>query len=226
MQQYQTFELTFQGPKLTESWSRPDLQAVFTNGTISRTVKGFYDGEGRYVIRFLPEIPGTWRWQVSGLLTASGEEVCEPAAPGAHGLVKAVGTHFEHQDGAFFYPFGTTVYALASQDDALVEQTLEIMDRMGLTDEECKFLEQGRVAIHFKGVYDRFTRYIRENAITTEHLQYNQFMKQLRKSGLYLGDLTVRTSSGNSKKATVLDFDAIKLRCDVDRFIKSQAVPL
>ena len=108
----------------------------------------------------------------------------------------------------------------------VVEQTLEIMDRMGLTDEECKFLEQGRVAIHFKGVYDRFTRYIRENAITTEHLQYNQFMKQLRKSGLYLGDLTVRTSSGNSKKATVLDFDAIKLRCDVDRFIKSQAVPL
>lgn len=125
MRQYQTFELSFTGPVPAGSWSRPDLQAVFTNGNISRTVKGFYDGEGRYAVRFLPEIPGTWRWQVSGLLSASGEAVCEPAAPGDHGLVKAVGTHFEHQDSAFFYPFGTTVYALASQDDALVEQTLE-----------------------------------------------------------------------------------------------------
>lgn len=40
-------------------------------------------------------------------------------------MVKAVGTHFEYEDGTYFYPFGTTVYALASQEDALVEQTLE-----------------------------------------------------------------------------------------------------
>ena len=109
---------------------------------------------------------------------------------------------------------------------SVVEQTLEIMDRMGLTDEECKFLEQGRVAIHFKGVYDRFTRYIRENAITTEYLQYNQFMKQLRKSDLYVGDRTVRMDSGDPKKTAVLDFETIQARCDVDGFIKSQAVPL
>jgi len=123
---------------------------------------------------------------------------------------------------------GATEYLLdgGTSNRTVVEQTLEIMDRMGLTDEECKFLEQGRVAIHFKGVYDRFTRYIRENAITTEHLQYNQFMKQLRNSDLYLGDRTVRMGSGDPKKTAVLDFEAIQMRCDVDGFIKSQAVPL
>ena len=50
-------------------------------------------------------------------------EECLPAR-GKHGPVRAVGTHFEYADGTIFRPFGTTVYALASQEDALVEETL------------------------------------------------------------------------------------------------------
>ena len=114
----------------------------------------------------------------------------------------------------------------ATANKTVVEQTLEIMDRMGLTDEECKFLESGRVAIHFKGIYDRFTRYIREHAITTEHLQYNQFMKQLRKSDLFVEMRTVRMGSGDPKKAAVLDYEAIRQKSEVDGFIKTQVVPL
>ena len=34
-------------------------------------------------------------------------------------------THFAFEDGTAFIPFGTTVYALAHQEDALVEETLE-----------------------------------------------------------------------------------------------------
>ena len=29
---------------------------------------------------------------------------------GKHGMVKAVGTHFEYEDGTYYYPFGTTIY--------------------------------------------------------------------------------------------------------------------
>ena len=123
MKQYETFELIFQGPVLTESWSRADLTAEFSCGSITKTVKGFYDGDGRYVVRFLPEIPGPWRWKVSGAVSASGGENCLPAEK-ARGVVKAVDTHFEYQDGTLFIPFGTTVNALASQDDALVDRTL------------------------------------------------------------------------------------------------------
>ena len=40
-------------------------------------------------------------------------------------MVKAVGTQFEYEDGTVFYPFGTTVYALAHQEESLIEETLE-----------------------------------------------------------------------------------------------------
>ena len=44
---------------------------------------------------------------------------------GKHGMVKAAGTHFEYEDGTYYYPFGTTVYALAHQEEALIAQTME-----------------------------------------------------------------------------------------------------
>ena len=108
----------------------------------------------------------------------------------------------------------------------VVEHSLEIMDRMGLTDEECKHMDNGLVAIYFKGFYDRFTRYIRENAITAEHLPYEEFMRQLRKSELFLESRIVRFGSGDPKRATVLDYTTIQEKCDVDGFIRSQIVPL
>ena len=123
MKQYEMFELVFPGEALTDRWAQIDLTAVFACGDTVKTVKGFYNGDGRYIVRFLPEIAGEWHWKVSGAVNAEGTEICE-AANGAHGLVKAVETHFEYEDGALFIPFGTTVYALAHQDDALVEQTL------------------------------------------------------------------------------------------------------
>ena len=100
------------------------------------------------------------------------------------------------------------------------------MDRMGLSDEECRFLDVNHVALHFKGFYDRFTRYIRENAMITEYLQYGQFMKQLRKSELYTESKTVRMGNNDPKKVIVLDYGEIKRRCDVDGFIKAQVQPI
>ena len=124
MRQHEMFELVFSGETRTDHWAQIDLTAEFACGDTVKTVRGFYDGEGRYVVRFLPETAGEWRWKVCGAVNAEGTESCE-AADGAHGPVKAVDTHFEYADGAPFYPFGTTVYALAHQEDALVEQTLE-----------------------------------------------------------------------------------------------------
>ena len=124
MKQYELFELIFHGEALTDLWAQIDLRAEFTCGDTVKTVKGFYDGEGRYIVRFLPETAGKWRWKVTGAVNAEGTETCEPAED-AHGLVKAVDTHFEYEDGTLFIPFGTTVYALAHQEDTLVEQTQE-----------------------------------------------------------------------------------------------------
>ena len=43
-------------------------------------------------------------------------------------LIKAVDTHFEYEDGSYFCPIGTTIYALAYQDDALINETFESLD--------------------------------------------------------------------------------------------------
>ena len=127
MKQFEMFELVFSGETLTDNWAQIGLTANFFCGDTVKTVKGFYDGDGRYIVRFLPETAGKWHWKVTGAVNAEGTEICEPAN-GAHGLVKAVDTHFEYADGSLFIPFGTTVYALAHQDDDLVEQTLKSLE--------------------------------------------------------------------------------------------------
>ena len=105
------------------------------------------------------------------------------------------------------------------------ELTLEVIDRMGLTADECRMLEDGNVAIWFKGIYDRYTQYRRDHAILGECLPYNQFMKQLRKSDLYVCDRTVMLGD-NRRKGTILDYGTLKRRCDVDGFLQAQIEPL
>lgn len=130
MNQYQTFTLCLQGPSLTENWAVPDLKATFTHAGIGTTVEipGFYDGDGVYKIRFLPEEPGEYTWDVSGCVNAEGRETCLPADEHYHGKIITQGISFCHSDGARYLPFGTTVYALAHQPDELVAQTLETLE--------------------------------------------------------------------------------------------------
>lgn len=58
-----------------------------------------------------------------------GKIIGEPKNPTRHGVVKAVGTHFEYQDGTIYYPIGTTIYALVHQEKTLYEQTMETLKR-------------------------------------------------------------------------------------------------
>lgn len=125
MRQYETFELCFQGEMLIENYGDIPLYAEFYCGEYHKTVMGFYDGDGRYLIRYLPETAGEYRWRVYGMIEAEGHEICEASDGHVHGIVKTAGTHFVHADGTDFVPFGTTVYALAHQEDAVVNETLD-----------------------------------------------------------------------------------------------------
>ena len=123
MIQYQTFELNFTAPEPESSHVAVDLTAVFTHDAETVKVAGFYAGGNQYKIRFLPQRAGTWHWQVAGMIQASGDEDCSEAI-GGRGLVRASGTHFAYDDSTRYQPFGTTVYALLHQDQALVDQTM------------------------------------------------------------------------------------------------------
>ncbi len=121
MRQYETFELKFDGPAPAGSEAQADLTAEFTMGGVTTAVKGFYAGNGTYMVRYYPAKTGTCTWKVRGVLEAEGQEDC--AAAEYPGMVKAQGRHFVYENGDPYYPFGTTVYALAHQPEDLIETT-------------------------------------------------------------------------------------------------------
>ncbi len=128
MKQYETFELRFNGEKPTGSEALADITAVFTLNGESNTVKGFYDGDGIYKVRFLPQKTGNYSWTVSGAVSASGSEECVPSEK-SHGMVVADGCSFKYEDGEKYLPFGTTIYALVHQDEEVIEETFKSLEK-------------------------------------------------------------------------------------------------
>ena len=56
------YEYTLKGPVKGNPFQDVVLSATFTHGDISREVKGFYAGEGKYKVRFMPEEEGEWKF--------------------------------------------------------------------------------------------------------------------------------------------------------------------
>lgn len=127
MIQNKMFEMALQGKAPIGSEALADVEAVFTDGETTQKVKGFYDGNGVYKVRFLPRKAGTYTWKVSGVVSAEGREIC--TASEEHGIVRTQGCHFVYDDKTPYVPFGTTVYALVHQEQALVEQTMETLKK-------------------------------------------------------------------------------------------------
>lgn len=129
MKQYEPFELTFSGPELTGDCVHVDIQAEFRRDGEQTTVPGFYCGSGIYKVRFLPKHPGIYSWRVTGMVSGEGTEECAAPEDDNHGMVKADGTAFRFEDGKLFHPFGTTVYALISQTEELIDQTMDTLSK-------------------------------------------------------------------------------------------------
>ncbi|MDO4275027.1 MAG: DUF4038 domain-containing protein [Eubacteriales bacterium] len=126
MVQYQMFELSFWGQSPQGSQSVIDLAATFRCGDSVKTVSGFYAGNGKYIVRYLPQETGTVQWKIRGLFTAEGEEECIPCSDKVHhGVVRPCGTALAYEDGTSCRPFGTTVYAMMHQSKELIEQTIQ-----------------------------------------------------------------------------------------------------
>jgi len=103
----------------------------------------------------------------------------------------------------------------------IVEQSLEIMARMGL-DEGTDFRlsdDEAQISLRFGRIYDRFTKYRRDHAIVGECLEFRQFLKQIRNSDLFIAYRQTRFDDLNTK-AYVLDYQAILARCDIVSFTR------
>ena len=124
-----TFELSFEGPTTGNPFVDVTLGATFTQGERAVRVTGFYDGDGRYLVRFLPDTEGQWQYRISSNALAldqrSGTVDVGPAKAGHHGPVRVDRRyHFRYADGTRYINIGTTAYVWNLQGDALEEETL------------------------------------------------------------------------------------------------------
>lgn len=132
VERWGVYEIALPGPSEGNPFLDVRLGAHFRYRNRVVDVDGFYDGEGLYRIRFMPDEPGNWTYTTSSNVPAldgkNGAFTATAPSPANHGPVRVrYTTHFGYEDGSPYTPIGTTCYAWTHQGDRLEEQTLETL---------------------------------------------------------------------------------------------------
>ncbi|WP_019638398.1 DUF5605 domain-containing protein [Paenibacillus fonticola] len=132
--QWDVLELSFNGPSEGNPYTDVELSATFTHGDGKRSINvlGFYNGNGSYKVRMMPDREGNWTYRTHSTVKAlegiEGSFICTAPEEGNHGPVRVRDTyHFAYEDGTVYLPFGTTCYAWTHQGEELEQQTLETL---------------------------------------------------------------------------------------------------
>ena len=136
VEQWGVFETSVSGSSSGNPFTDVTFGARFTLEHRTVEVAGFYDGAGVYKVRFSPDTPGRWTYE----LTSSAKEMagirgaleCVAAQAGNRGPVgTAHQFHFQYADGTPYFPFGTTCYAYGFIGDPWDAMTLAELKRVG-----------------------------------------------------------------------------------------------
>jgi len=126
------YEIELAGPREGNPFVEVELSAEFRYRNRCLLVDGFYDGDGIYRIRFMPDSEGEWTYSTRSnhpsLDGKTGQFTCTSAALDNHGpVVAADNCQFAYADGTRYTCFGTTCYAWNHQSEELQEQTLRTL---------------------------------------------------------------------------------------------------
>ena len=132
IERWNIFELSLDGPSAGNPFVDVQLRARFRHQHRVVDVNGFYDGDGVYRVRFMPDTVGEWSVETESnaaqLNGVTGKFTCVDPAPGNRGPVHVHNTyHFAYADGTPHVSVGTTCYAWAHQGDEREAQTLETL---------------------------------------------------------------------------------------------------
>ncbi|MET0267478.1 MAG: DUF5060 domain-containing protein [Duganella sp.] len=132
VERWGAIEFEFAGPAAGNPFIDVELAALFRQNGRSLLVPGFYDGDGRYKIRFMPDSVGAWEYETRSNAPAlhgkRGSFTALAPAPGNRGPVSVRNTyHFGYGDGTPYWQVGTTSYAWTHQSAQLQEQTLKTL---------------------------------------------------------------------------------------------------
>lgn len=132
VEQWDVFELALAGPEDGNPFTDVRLTAEFRQGNRLLRPDGFYDGDGIYRVRFMPDAVGEWTYrtvsncpQLDGQI---GSFVCTEPSSGNHGPVQVRNTwYLAYADGTPYFQIGTTCYAWTHQAEKLQSQTLQTL---------------------------------------------------------------------------------------------------
>ena len=157
VEQWDFLEVTLEGPGEGNPFLEVEFGARFRFGHRTIDVDGFYDGDGVYKTRFMPDAQGEWSYVTRSnreeLDGREGTFVCIAPAEGNRGPVHVERKfHFAYGDGAPYFQFGTTCYAWAHQGDELEELTLKTLAKAPKQDADVRFsqallLQQKRAGV-------------------------------------------------------------------------------
>lgn len=125
-------EILIPGPAEGNPFVEQQLSGVFTCAGEECTAPGFYDGEGCYMVRFMPEREGEYTFRITGSFlpdALTGSFTVTPAEEGVHGPVQVAQLyHFAYADGRPYRPVGTTCYVWHLQTPEIFENTLRTLE--------------------------------------------------------------------------------------------------
>lgn len=155
-EKWKIYELELTGTQEGNPYKDIWVKANLTNGVEAFCVNGFYCGNGKYMVRFMPTTEGEWSGEIqsndSGLNGEKIHFICGKAKEDNHGRVlprnevfapeKSLNWpnedrfHFAYEDGTEYKPFGTTCYAWTHQKESVQEATLKELKKFSIQQSE------------------------------------------------------------------------------------------
>ena len=132
IEQWGSFEIALHGPTNGNPFLDVKFSARFKQGTNSAVANGFYDGDGIYRVRFMPEKQGEWSYKTASNFRAlkgkTGSFIVTKPSAQNHGPARVAHTyHFAYADGTPYKELGTTCYVWEWQPEWLQEETLKTL---------------------------------------------------------------------------------------------------
>ena len=130
---------------------------------------------------------------------------------------------------AKYLEYGAHEYLLdgGTSNKSVVEQTFEVMSRMGLSEGIDYDFTDDKAGLYIKiaKIYDRYTGYRKEYAVIGEVLTYSQFRKQLMHSDIMIQSNVQHKFKGKNDKCYLIDYHLLSSRCEVSGFENQDEIP-
>jgi hypothetical protein len=131
VERWSVFEFSCRGKEDGNPFTDYTIQGIFKSKNETKFVDGFYDGDGVYKVRFMPSFAESYHFEIAGNFSGEkyeGDFTVTPASGNNHGPVRVAHTyHFAYEDGAPYFPIGTTCYVWELQSEELQQKTLETL---------------------------------------------------------------------------------------------------